>query len=156
MKRLLIVLPVFLAVALLPFSSYAQEQQEQQQQEQPPTTAVSLWQCDFAHLEDLVESVNTYMRPAAQEMVDEGLIMNWGMMTHQWGDQWNVVFYTTGPDAAAVMEANREMIRRTGERATEAGEDPDFNPLYEWCSAHKDNIYTNVSGAAPGMEESGS
>ncbi|MDX1530547.1 MAG: hypothetical protein R3362_03395 [Rhodothermales bacterium] len=117
-----------------------------------PTTGVSMWQCDFAHMGEFVESVNTYMQPAAQAMVDEGSLINWGMLTHQWGDEWNVVFYTTAADTEAFLAANEELNRRTTENVEAAGEDPEeSNPFMKWCSAHRDNIYTHVSGAAPGM-----
>lgn len=121
-------------------------------QDQGPVVAVSSWKCDMSRVGDLTEAVNEYMRPAAQEMVDEGLITNWGLLRHFWGDEWNLVFYTTAADPAAVMEANVEMNRRAGERARAGGEDPEVNPLYRSCTEHKDSIYSVVSGAAPGME----
>ena len=110
-----------------------------------PTTLMTAWKCDVAHLADIVGGMNTYMKPAAQEMVEEGMITNWGLMVHSWGDEWNVVSHMSGSDPAALMEANGELNNRTGARAEAGGEDMDMPaPLVRYCTNHKDNFYTNA------------
>ena len=114
--------------------------------EAAPSTVMSFWKCDIAHLGDIVEGMNTYMKPAAQEMVDEGMITNWGLMVHSWGDEWNIVTHMTGENEAALMEANTELNNRTTANAEAGGEDVSMPPpLVQHCSGHKDNFYTNAA-----------
>jgi hypothetical protein len=114
--------------------------------EAAPSTVMSFWQCDIAHLDEIVRGANTYQKPAAQELIDEGMITNWGLMVHSWGDEWNVVFHTSADDEAALMSANTEMNLRATALAEAAGEDIDLGPpLLRHCTAHKDNFYTNAA-----------
>lgn len=116
----------------------------QAQEEESPTVGVSYWKCDWADMEELEQIADSVAAPIYQEMVDEGEIMNWKMMTHQWGDSWNVVFSITAADTPSFLEAFEEANRRIEERH------PDLAPLSEYCTEHKDNIYTlSSSTSAP-------
>jgi len=111
-----------------------------------PSTLMTAWKCDIAHLGEIVQGMNTYAKPAAQEMIDEGMITNWGLMVHSWGDEWNVVSHMTGEDPAALMTANAELNSRTAANAEAGGEDMDMPPpLVRYCTNHKDNFYTNAA-----------
>ncbi len=75
--------PAILAFALLfPVAAQAQDGQ--------PTMGTSSWQCSFSYIGDLIQEMTDISLPIAQGMVDDGTIVNWGMMTHVFGDEWNV------------------------------------------------------------------
>lgn len=118
-------------------------------QQEAPTVGVSYWKCDWGELGNIGQVTDSLYTPIMQELVDEGTIMNFGMLTHQWGDEWNVVFYITAPDTPTYLEASREAVDRFEERH------PDVLNLTEVCSEHKDNIYTlrTATGAPSGMDE---
>jgi len=101
---------------ILPATALAQEAPDTEEA-QNPTIGVNYWKCDWAR-------------------VNEGEISGGGMLTHQWGDEWNVVFYMTAPDTPSYLTAFQEAGRRFEERH------PDATPITEYCSEHKDNIYT--------------
>lgn len=118
----------------------------QAQEEENPTVGVSYWKCDWAEMEELEQIADSVAVPIYQEMVDEGEIRNWEMMTHQWGDSWNVVFSITADDTPSFLEAFEEANRRMQEQH------PDLAPLSEYCSDHKDNIYT-LSSSTSGPDD---
>lgn len=107
-----------------------------------PTVGVSYWKCDWANLQEIQQTADSIVTPIYQEMVDEGTIMNWGMLTHQWGDSWNIVMYTTAADTPAYLNATQEANQRIQERH------PDLTPLTDYCTEHKDNIYTLSTGTS--------
>lgn len=115
-----------------------------QAQDEDPTVGVLYWKCDYAEMEKIEQIADSVAAPIYQELVDEGEIMNWGMMTHQWGDPWNVVFYITAADTPSFLDAYEEASQRIQERH------PDLTPITEYCTEHKDNIYTlSTSTSAP-------
>ncbi len=58
---------------------------------------------------------------------------------HQWGDEWNLVFYWLADDIPAFLDAWDEMRSRGVERH------PDMLNIVDYCTDHKDNIYQQVS-----------
>jgi hypothetical protein len=115
------------------------------EEEQASTIGVSYWKCDSESVSEITQVGDSIVTPIYQELVDEGEILSWGMMTHQWGDEWNVIFYTTAADTPSFRTAFEEAGRRMQERH------PDLTPLAEYCLKHKDNIYTlETSTEAPG------
>ena len=118
-----------------------------QAQDGAPTMGISQWKCNFGYIGDLVEEMNEAGLPVAQQMVDDGTIMNWGMMTHAWGDEWNVLFYVGIPDGTPFMETAAELQNRQ----IEAFGDESNARFLENCTEHKDNIYTwQMRTALPG------
>jgi hypothetical protein len=108
-----------------------------------PTVGVSYWKCNFAHMGKLTGAADSLLAPIAQELVDEGSLYAFGTLTHTWGDEWNLVFYWTAEDIPAFLDAWQEMTRRINERH------PDAFPITDYCTDHKDNIYTQVAGTQP-------
>ena len=120
-----------LALALvLPLNAQAQDGE--------PTMGVSHWKCNFGYIGDLVEQTREEGLPIAQEMVDDGSLFGWGMLTHAWGDEWNVVFYMHTPDGMSFTDAAEEL----GNRQDEAFGEESGARFLENCSGHKDNVYT--------------
>ena len=122
---------LFLALAGLfaPTLSLAQES------EPFPTIVLSSWKCDWTKLGTIAQSNDSLRTPIAQELVNEGKLINYGMLTHDFADEWNVVTYRTAADKTAFFEAAAELNRRFTERH------PDAPSLTDYCTEHKDNIY---------------
>ena len=117
---------------LLPLAAQAQEEGEVQL---PRALFVSQWICPQGSQADISRSYDSLTVPIEQELVNEGLLVSAGMFFHRWGDEWNVNWYRTGQDRAAVFAAIQEVGRRTNERH------PDTPNRFADCTAHKDNIY---------------
>ncbi len=105
-------------------------------QAQKPTIGLNYWKCNGSELGNIVQSIDSLFLPIAQELVDEGKILGFGTMTHQTGDEWNLVYYITATDAVAFMQGFQESVQRFTQRH------PDAAPLTDHCREHKDNIYT--------------
>lgn len=135
-----LILFIALACLLAPTLSLAQESQ------QPTTVVVSYWKCDYSKLGTIVQVVDSLVIPIAQELISEGKLVSHGMLTHQWGDEWNVVFYYTAADKAAFFSAWTELISRFNERH------PDVPPLTDYCTEHKDNIYRLRAATTPATQ----
>jgi len=106
---------------------------------------ISQWKCNFGYIGDLVEETRQVSLPIAQEMVEDGTILNWGMMTHAWGDEWNVLYYVGIPDGTPFMETAGAL----GMAQREAFGEESKARFLENCTEHKDNIYTWQIFAAP-------
>ena len=117
-------------VLVLPLTAHAQDG--------APTMGISQWKCNFGYIADLVEEMREVGLPIAQEMVDDGSVFVSGMMTHTWGDEWNVMFFTATPDGMPFIDTAEEL----NDRQNEAFGDESGARFLENCSEHKDNIYT--------------
>lgn len=111
---------------------------------QEPTagvTVVRYFECGLGDLGDAVELLNGAWRRLADDLVEEGLLVDYGILTHSWGDEWNLVDWFAATDQAAFQTAWRELLLRL------QSEDPDgelFERFAELCPRHKDNIYSVV------------
>lgn len=105
-------------------------------QDDAPTMGINFWQCDWGRLGELVTLADSLVMPVAQAMVNEGTILNYGLLSHDWADEWNMVIYMSTPDTPSYLAAFEELNRRVGEQH------PDAPPITDYCSIHKDNIYT--------------
>ncbi len=110
----------------------------QAQDEAPGTVAVSYWKCPFGGLGEAISLANDDVRPVAQSVIDDGMWIDWGILTHAWGDDWNLLIYTTATDRNAFFAGWDEYIRRLGETDPEGEVTEQFFAL---CPEHKDNIY---------------
>ena len=118
-------------------------------QDDPSGQAVALlmWKCNFAEMNNIVQVSDSLTVPIAQELVDEGKLIYYQMLTHDWADEWNVVLYYRAENKAALFEAWAEVGSRLRERH------PDRVRLFrDFCTEHKDNIYvtqmsTTIAGS---------
>lgn len=89
-------------------------------------------------------------RHVAQEMVEEGKFVSYGILSHNWGDEWNVIDYINVDGLSSFFANFSEWTRRTNE-AVEAMDIPEDAPAFnEICTEHKDNIYRIVSPPSDG------
>ena len=137
LPRLILVL-VLLALAS-PFVSSAQAQDDPEMN----TVVLNFWKCDYGAMEDLIEKANELWIPAAQELQDEGKIGYAQVMTHAWGDEWNLIFYFRTADVATYVDAFQAWLAKLNEREPNGSE-----WFFERCKEHKDGIYTSVAQTA--------
>ncbi|MGH7477909.1 MAG: hypothetical protein ACRELD_16735 [Longimicrobiales bacterium] len=96
-------------------------------------------------------------RPVVQEMIAEGRFLDYGILTHAWGDEWNVNDYFVVTDLDGFFGSFTELVRRVGERdlappmvENEEGEMVERRPFGQICTTHKDNIYAVVAAPSGG------
>ena len=145
--------PLILALALaaaLPASLAAQQPQQEMQEaeEAPPVLRLSFFQCHSNQIGDVMEQAETYDIPIWDELVAEGMVMNYGYFTHWWADEWNVGIYTIAPTIQAIVDASVEADRRMTERHPDA---PDT--MGEACPWHRDGFYNLGPSTQEGEEE---
>lgn len=135
-----------LLMLLAPVSLHGQEargaQQDTAAQQQAPTLVVSQWKCDWRNVGDIVEGVEQVLVPVWTDLRDEGLLLGAGLFVHEWGDEWNVGMYRLAPDREAFFQAFEEEGPRAEERLGELNLASEENPFSEYCTEHRDNIYT--------------
>lgn len=103
------------------------------------TMHLSRAKCSWGVLPEIEILTDSIFVPIAQEMVEEGLMLAYGLLIHDYGDAWNVAWYTMASDRQAMFAAREELTRRQEERY------PDLHFLTwfaERCHEHEDLIYT--------------
>lgn len=78
--------------------------------------------------------------PVLDKMKEEGLVLDFGLFTHAWGDEWNFNFFFITKSHEDFVKAWDEYIKRMREKHPDS--------LTEWVSkikAHKDNMYSLYS-----------
>ena len=108
---------------------------------QTVTVVFSQNNCKMSKISDLRKMTEENGSVILNGMVEQGKLIDWGVMTHAWGDEYNWnVFYVTETHAK-FLEAWSEFIAKVEEN------DPEFaNKLWEICWEHKDSIYTQIMG----------
>ena len=144
MRRHLLAAAV-LASLLSPTPLHAQQPAAGAQPAQPGVVVVSYNKCamDAPAKIDSIGALAFY--PALDELVREGRLLGWGVLTHGWGDEWNYVIYYTATTTPAFHSAWGELVQRVQRRR------PTFLADFAaHCSEHKDNIYSVMRlGASP-------
>lgn len=127
--RLLPALLLGLALALSPSGIAAQEGV-------PTHSVVRFFKCS-----PQVEAVAAFQRarPIVEEMVEEGKFLDYGILTHAWGDEWNVVDYF-------IVSGIQDFFTHFGELAARIAErHPEFmSEATRLCTEHRDVIYSVV------------
>ena len=111
-------------------------------QAQSPIIMRSSAQCDLSTLSDVMENSRQRVLPIAQELVNEGMIMKYGILRHWWGDEWNMETVVVAVDEAAVIAANDEMNSRYTELY------PDDDTYVTNCPRHRDVFYRGIVGTS--------
>lgn len=120
----------------------------QDDEEAPPPSAdvvqIGYFKCDLGAVGQIIEVTNEKLIPIAQESIDAGHWMYFQLLTHSWGDEWNVNFYMRAPSIDSFHEGFQQYVSAIAERH------PDLIPWFqEVCSEHKDNMYQST--ASTGM-----
>ena len=131
-------------VLTLSASTVAWSQQSQAQQQAPSVIIVSENKCNFTKLTDLNNWFRDNAAPILNDLVKEGKLLSWGVLSHFWGNEWNNVVYYTGRDLGTMNAAITEYAQRLQQRV------PNWmQNVGGWCSEHRDNIYGVVMTSTP-------
>ena len=128
-KKITSAFSLLIVVLLLPGLATAQEADDQR------FFMLNQHQCYGQYMDEVKAHFDDEAAPALDALAEEGLILDWGVLEHAWGDEWNWNFYIVTESHSSFLEAFREFAQRTGDPF----ENSDFG---EWCFAHKDNLYT--------------
>ena len=112
---------------------------EGQQIVEAGTMHLSRAKCSWAVLDEISDLTDSIYVPIAQQMVEEGLMLAYGLLIHDYGDAFNIAWYTIASDRAAMFKARETLTQRVEERF------PDLNFLVwfaERCTEHEDLIYS--------------
>ncbi len=84
-------------------------------------------------------------RAIVDQMIAEGKFLQYGILAHNWGDEWNVVDFFVVDGIDSFFGDFGELLQRTNAAAEGQEEDDDGPSFGENCTEHKDNIYTYVA-----------
>ena len=108
---------------------------------QDVTVVFSQNKCKMNKLSDLQKMMEENGAVILNDLVEQEKLIDWGVLTHAWGDEYNWNVYYVAESHAKFLEAWDEFIKRVGEN------DPEFgDKLWEICWEHKDSIYTQIMG----------
>ncbi len=124
-------------ILFVPIVGFAQDSDDTKK-EFKPTVVISQNIIPLTMMGRYLEITNEYWAPGFDKLVDEGKLINWGYITHAWGDEWNVVVHYVAKDFATFQNAWNEGLKSFTESAPEEVGDE----LIGMISAHKDGIYT--------------
>lgn len=116
---------------------------------QNPTIVFSQNKCDYGKLGELKKKSNEVMAPILNDLVQKGTLLNWGILEHSWGDEWNWNIYYAAKDIPTFLQAFDTFISEGQKK------DPQFvSDLWDVCFEHKDAMYHetigyNSSGSGP-------
>ena len=100
--------------------------------------------CYFQHQDEMQDVFKEKNAPILDALVKEGKLVDWGVLTHSWGDEWNWNIYYVAEDLNKFHEAFGEYFTKVREQ------DPDLmEKLGKWCFEHKDSMYTKIIGYTP-------
>lgn len=120
---------------LLPGALAAQEEEEGPQ---PGVVVVRYFQCDMGRTGEAIEVLNTTWREVVESVIEDGMLIDFGILTHNWGDEWNLMDYFVAESSIAFHEGWSEALSRIQERDPEG---TGFETFTDICTRHKDNIW---------------
>ena len=132
---------VLTALALVFFSlGSATSGAAQEEEAAYDTVQLNFWKCDYAEFANMPQVVDSIWTPIAQESVDEGKLLYFQLLRHDWSDEWNFVFYFRAKDIPSFLDAWGDIFSKIEERY------PDHADwFFARCSEHKDGFYKSVT-----------
>jgi len=104
---------------------------------EPPARFMMMNQSQVSNMQGFSALADSTSNPILDELVDEGLIVDWGIAQHAWADEWNWNWWMSTTDHAAFVTAWRAFIKRVGEAH------PSFiSDASAYVKRHRDNLYT--------------
>ncbi len=111
--------------------------QEEEETPQPGTVVFSQNKCPYENFPELNAVTDTVFAPVLDELVAEGKLLGWGVLTHAWGDEWNWNVYYSVESHRAFLDFWSEYSGRLNERHPGW-----WQRVWDLCTEHKDNIYS--------------
>lgn len=87
-------------------------------------------------MDKLTGMADTTASVVLDQLVEEGLLKDWGVLRHAWGNQWNYNIYYVTESHAAFVKFWDEFTSRMQEQHPAAGQK--ITSMFE---AHRDNMY---------------
>ncbi|MCW8960139.1 MAG: hypothetical protein OQK29_01165, partial [Ignavibacteriaceae bacterium] len=109
----------------------------QAQESEQPLLVVSFQKVKMSDVGAMNKMINEKFAPILNGLVDDKMLLNWGLFNHAWGDGWNVNVWYTVKDMASFDKFWEEYIKRINEKQPDA-----WKELRGYIQEHKDNIYT--------------
>ncbi len=91
----------------------------------------------LSDVEELNVLSDSLFVPILNELVDEGKLLSYGLLSHAWGDEWNYNIYYITKDYPAFIEFFNEYVKRVTEKQSDA-----LSKAVSLIKAHKDNMYS--------------
>lgn len=135
MKRLLTLL--LISLFFLSINIPAQNADTSGMNDQPGFLVLSQNIVPMAEMQTVLQQGDSLAAPVLDELVDEGLLYGWGVLTHAWGDEYNYNIYYIAKDHASFVKAFDEFVKRMGERHPDS-----WRKVVQHLKAHKDNMYS--------------
>ena len=109
----------------------------QAQESEQPLLVVSFQKVKMADVGSMNKMINEKFAPILNGMVDDKMLLSWGLFNHTWGDEWNVNVWYTVKDMASFDNFWEEYIKRINEKQPDA-----WKEMRGYIMERKDNIYT--------------
>ena len=93
---------------------------------------------EFSNQGKAFKLIDEYFTPVWNQLVDEKMIISYSVMTHGWGDEWNLNYMIVTENHEAFLKAWGEGFKRI--RNTMPQEK--WNELMKYTIEHKDNLYS--------------
>ncbi|MCH7976735.1 MAG: hypothetical protein IIC18_09330 [Bacteroidetes bacterium] len=100
--------------------------------------AISYFECDYTQFGEIAEQ-DREGNDVYQGLVDEGMLSFHATASHTWGNEWNYISVASADDIPALLAG----LAEANSRFEEAYPDEE-SVLDAACTAHKDNIYSQV------------
>ena len=99
---------------------------------------------EFANQGKAFKIVDEYFSPVWNDLVNEGKIYSYQVITHLWGDEWNLNYIIVAESHEKFLSAWSEAIRRVSSSTPPEK----IKELSEYTIEHKDNLY-NLRSESP-------
>lgn len=110
------------------------------QSNEQPLLVVSFQKINLADIGTVNKMINEKFAPILNSLVDDKMILSWGLFNHAWGDEWNVNVWYTVKDMASFDKFWDEYMKRISEKQPDA-----WAQMRGYIQEHKDNIYSIVN-----------
>lgn len=141
-------LPVTVVLVLLSSQGLVAQEMEQEGEAQA-YWHVQLYQIPWERVDSLRTLVDR-TQPVVDDAIENGAILDFKILIHEMGDEYNVVEMTKYPSWAAIQEDRGfgEAAEEVFDEATDEAIMDGFDWVYEGSAAHKDYIYTEATGGS--------
>lgn len=112
------------------------------QEEDRPIIYGSYYQCGPGTA-DIVDRLAAAWSPAIRPQIDAGAVTAWGILTHDTGNEWDVVLYTVGPELAGIRSATQAAAQTVGQQDAEL-----FGEFGAACPSHDDYVWVSRFSSA--------
>ena len=129
-----------LLVLCLAFSFYTVHAQDNELPESV-TVVMSMNKCQGTDLGKLYKMTEELSGPVMNEIVDEGHWMNWGVLTHDWGDEWNFNIFYVAKDKESFFKGWKMFVGKMIKNHPNS-----MSEYQDMIIAHRDNIYHQSMG----------